>query len=168
MCTLVLLAVASSGLANVPRMMNYQGRLTDGSGKPTAGVRVAAGGGSWSSISDRNLKENIRPIDTREILQKVAKLSINTWNYKAQDESIRHIGPTAQDFYSAFGVGEDNRYISSIDADGVALAAIKALHEKTEKIDKLEAEVARLRAMVEKLLADHAPAAGADELVLNK
>ncbi len=33
----------------------------------------------------------------------------------------------AQDFYAAFGVGEDDRHITSIDEDGVALAAIKAL-----------------------------------------
>jgi regulator of replication initiation timing len=33
----------------------------------------------------------------------------------------------AQDFYAAFKVGEDDRHITSIDEDGVALAAIKAL-----------------------------------------
>jgi regulator of replication initiation timing len=33
----------------------------------------------------------------------------------------------AQDFYAAFHVGEDDRHITSIDEDGVALASIKAL-----------------------------------------
>jgi hypothetical protein len=27
---------------------------------------------------------------------------MQTWNWKAQAESIRHIGPMAQDFYAAF------------------------------------------------------------------
>jgi len=54
---------------------------------------------------------------------------METWNYKAQDPSIRHIGPMAQDFYGAFSYGEDNKYINTLDADGVALAAIQGLYE---------------------------------------
>ena len=47
---------------------------------------------------------------------------MSTWNYKAQVASTRHIGPMAQDFAKAFKVGEDERRISTVDADGVALA----------------------------------------------
>jgi len=43
-------------------------------------------------------------------------------------QGVRHVGPMAQDFYVAFGVGADDKHITSIDEDGVALAAIKALH----------------------------------------
>ena len=39
----------------------------------------------------------------------------------------------AQDFYAAFGVGEDERFITTSGADGVALAAIQGLYEKVEK-----------------------------------
>jgi hypothetical protein len=42
---------------------------------------------------------------------------------------VRHLGPTAQDFYEVFGLGDDDKYISTVDADGVALAAIQALYE---------------------------------------
>jgi trimeric autotransporter adhesin len=52
------------------------------------------------------------------------------WNAKGTDPAITHVGPTAQDFYAAFGLGDSDRRISTIDAEGIALAAIKALHEQ--------------------------------------
>lgn len=120
----------------------------DGSGNATAGVQVAAGGGSWSSISDRNLKANFAVVNSRAVLEAVAAMPISTWNYIAQDTSIRHIGPMAQDFYAAFGVGEDNTHIATIDADGVALAAIQGLNEivqeKDAHISALETRLAAL------------------------
>jgi hypothetical protein len=42
---------------------------------------------------------------------------------------VRHIGVMAQDFAAAFSVGEDERHISTVDADGVAIAAIQGLYE---------------------------------------
>ncbi len=54
----------------------------------------------------------------------------------------------AQDFYAAFGVGEDNTHITTIDADGVALAAIQGLYEENQelkaKVDDLEARLSAL------------------------
>jgi hypothetical protein len=119
-------------------------------GTLTAGVRVSAGGNSWSSVSDRNLKENSVAVDGRALLDRLAETPITTWNYKSQDPSIRHIGPVAQDFYAAFGVGEDDTHISTIDADGVALAASQALYRLTQdqskQIAALKAENAALKA----------------------
>jgi hypothetical protein len=107
----------------------------------TTGVTLAAGGGSWSSVSDRNKKENFTTINSAEVLAKLASLPMSTWNYKTQSQTIRHIGPMAQDFYDAFGVGEDNKHITTIDADGVALAAIQAL---LQRINELETRIAEL------------------------
>lgn len=115
----------------------------------TSGVEVAAGGGSWSSISDRAKKENFADIDPVMVLQKVAAMPIQTWNYKTQDRTIRHIGPTAQDFRAAFGLGENDTTINTIDADGAALAAIKGLHvllqQQGETIEQLKKEIERLK-----------------------
>jgi hypothetical protein len=58
------------------------------------------------------------------------------WNYESQDASIRHIGPMAQDFKAVFGVGENERYITTVDADGVALAAIQGLNQKIERFEE--------------------------------
>ncbi len=94
-----------------------------------------------SLTSDRDAKANFSNVDTREILEKLADMPIQDWNYKTDPASVHHIGPTAQDFKAAFGMnGDDDVHISSIDAQGVALAAIQGLNEK------LKAENADLRA----------------------
>jgi len=94
------------------------------------GVEIPAGSGAWTSLSDRNAKENFSSVDPSEVLARVASMPVMTWNYKSQDEGIRHIGPTAQDFRKAFGVGESETGITTVDADGVALAAIQGLVEE--------------------------------------
>jgi hypothetical protein len=119
-------------------------------------------GGAWTNASDRNLKANFAPVNAHSILDRVAALSILTWNYRSQPRSIRHIGPMAQDFRKAFGLGEDDRHIATIDSEGVALAAIQELYhlvqqkdariqEQREQIKKLTSEVEELRAMKEQL-----------------
>jgi len=118
----------------------------------TNGVVLAPGSGSWSSLSDRNAKEHFVATDTREILDKVAALPLASWNYKAQDKSVRHLGPTAQDFHAAFGLGESERTIASVDADGVALAAIQGLNQKlTEEVKRRDAEMEQLKRTVAEL-----------------
>jgi hypothetical protein len=87
---------------------------------------------SFSTTSDRNLKEKFAPIDNQEILKRVASLPISRWNFKT-DAATRHIGPMAQDFYAAFNVGMDDRHIATVDEDGVALAAIQGLNEKLKE-----------------------------------
>jgi hypothetical protein len=130
----------------------------DGSGNPTSGVQLAAGSGTWSSLSDRNSKENIENIDVDQLLDQLANMKISEWNYKTQNASIRHIGPMAQDFYKAFGLGKDERHITTIDGQGVALAAIQALYKrletKSDRVDQLESEVSQLKAMVKELLKE--------------
>jgi hypothetical protein len=108
----------------------------------TVGATLAAGSGTWASLSDRNVKTNIAPLDETAVLEKVAALPISRWSYKSE-RGVRHVGPMAQDFYAAFGVGADDKHITSIDEDGVALAAIKALHAH---VNVLEAKNAHLRA----------------------
>ena len=83
------------------------------------------------------------------MLARLAALPITTWNYKAEDPAIRHMGPTAQDFYAAFGLGQDDGHIAALDSSGVALAAIQGLHqlsqEQAARIEELESENAALQ-----------------------
>jgi trimeric autotransporter adhesin len=102
-------------------------------------------------LSDRNAKENFAPTNPREVLDKVAALPLATWNYKTQDKSIRHIGPTAQDFHTAFGVGENDRTITTVNAAGVALAAIQGLNQKVASLEK---ELVELKELVRRLRKD--------------
>lgn len=101
----------------------------------TVGVELVAGGNSWSMLSDRNAKENFASIDPREVLQRLVDMPVTVWNLKSQTTDIKHIGPMAQDFHAAFGVGETDTHISSSDADGVALAAIQGLHQMVREKD---------------------------------
>ncbi|MBI3782810.1 MAG: tail fiber domain-containing protein [Deltaproteobacteria bacterium] len=122
----------------------------------TAGVQVAAGGGSWSSVSDRAAKTNITPVDARAVLAKVISTPVHEWSYISQDPTIRHIGPMAQDFHAAFHVGEDDRHITNVDADGVALAAIQGLYQLLHERDSQIAALSdRIQALESAL---HAPA----------
>jgi hypothetical protein len=99
----------------------------------TIGATLAAGSGTWASASDRNLKTDVARLDDAAVLEKVAELPISRWSYKSE-RGVRHVGPMAQDFYAAFGVGADDKHITSIDEDGIALAAIKALHAENASL----------------------------------
>jgi len=114
-------------------------------------------GGTWTNNSDRNLKQNLTAVNGQSVLQRLADVPMFTWNYKAQPGSVRHIGPMAQDFHQAFAVGEDDKHISTTDAEGVALAAIQELYRdslaKDAKIATLTAELERLKAVERKVNA---------------
>jgi len=120
---------------------------TSSAGAVTSGVILARGAGAWTTLSDRNSKENFAPADSAEILSRLEAIPIQTWNYKTQDPSVRHIGPTAQDFREAFGLGDSGLGITTVDADGVALAAIQALIEENrrlqQRVEQLEQKIER-------------------------
>ncbi len=102
--------------------------------------------------SDQEAKEQFKRIDASDVLEKVVQMPISEWRYKSQTDA-RHLGPMAQDFHAAFGLGRDPRHITTVDADGVALAAIQGLNRKLEErlkererqIDELRAAIAELR-----------------------
>lgn len=128
----------------------------------SSGVELAAGGGAWNSLSDVNRKENFHEVDGESVLEKISRMPIREWNYTSQNASIRHLGPTAQDFRAAFGLGDKETAISTVDADGVSLLAAQALERRTREMDNrlgaLEAlgeEHARLMVAHEELRADH-------------
>ena len=91
------------------------------------GVFLAPGATAWVVASDRRIKDNVRDINTQDVLQRLLAMPITTWNLMAQDPSIRHMGPMAQDFRAAFDLGETELGINTLDADGVAFAAIQGL-----------------------------------------
>ncbi len=107
---------------------------------------LAAGSNAWSTSSDVRLKENFAVVNGEDFLNKIAKMSLVSWNYKTQEPSqFRHYGPMAQDFYAAFGkdeygtIGNDTT-INSADFDGVNLIAIQALEKRTAIMQQQIAE----------------------------
>jgi len=106
--------------------------IAGGSGLTALGDATFVAGDSWLNTvniySDRNAKEAFTAIAASDVLNKVVALPIGEWQYKTQP-GVRHVGPMAQDFRAAFQVGQNERGIATVDADGVALAAIQGLHE---------------------------------------
>jgi hypothetical protein len=114
--------------------------------------------GSLTQNSDVNAKQDIVPVDRHDVLAKIARLPIAEWSYKDTPEQ-RHVGPMAQDFHAAFGLGRNNKGISTLDSSGVALAGIQALAEENdrlsqenralqERLGRLESQQAQLQEVV--------------------
>lgn len=124
----------------------------------SAGVTLAPGGSSWQMVSDRNMKTAFATLDGEDILAKLATVEVSSWVYKEEVAKPRHIGPMAQDFYAAFGLGTSDTSVNSLDLDGVNMAAVQALElrtrelaQTTKKVADLEAEVTSLRDDLERL-----------------
>jgi len=86
-------------------------------------------GGVWTSNSDRNKKEHFAAVDPQTVLAKLVALPVRQWSYKAEP-GVSRMGPVAQDFHAAFGLGPDELTIAQTDEAGVAFAAIQGLHQK--------------------------------------
>ncbi|MCA9935883.1 MAG: tail fiber domain-containing protein [Anaerolineales bacterium] len=110
-------------------------------------------GGLLTESSDINLKENLHPVDSGQILDLVAGLPIYTWNYREDEADTAHVGPMAQDFYAAFALGTDDKHIASLDANGVALASVQALHTQIKEQQTQIAQLAQQNADMEVRLA---------------
>ena len=96
-------------------------------------------------------------------MEKIDQLPISMWNYKAEGTVVKHIGPTAQDFHALFGVGDDDKTISTIDPAGIALAAVQELKKQNDSLatenkalaaknEELNARLAALEAAVKSLM----------------
>lgn len=110
--------------------------------------------GTFNNNSDRNAKQNFASVNSAQILDKVLQLPLSEWSYKV-DPATRHVGPMAQDFYSAFSVGTDDQHIAPLDEAGVAFAAIQGLNQKLNQkdaeIQQLKQSVVELKSVVSQL-----------------
>ncbi|HEY1172599.1 MAG TPA: tail fiber domain-containing protein [Verrucomicrobiae bacterium] len=114
-------------------------------GTSTLGVTLAPNATSWSTLSDRNSKKDFNEVNPKEIMDKLAKVPVLSWHYRWEDgTSTPHLGPIAQDFKAAFYPGRDDKSISTMEFDGVALAAIQGLYatvkEKDQELQSLKTQ----------------------------
>lgn len=149
-------AGAGSKFAEIETMRVVNGRVGIGTTTPSSALQVVGTvtATTFNPPSDRNLKENFAPVSPRDVLEKVVGLAISRWNFKG-DSAAPHVGPMAQDFHAAFSLGTDERHIATVDADGIALAAIQGLNEKVElqraENAELKRELAELKKLVQRL-----------------
>ncbi|MGW4477349.1 tail fiber domain-containing protein [Rhodococcus triatomae] len=82
------------------------------------------------------------PDGADDVLERLATLPLSVWSYRFDDESVRHLGPMAQDFAATFGLGSSDRSIAPVDANGVCMASVQALYRRLVAV---EAELERIR-----------------------
>jgi hypothetical protein len=132
--------------------------------------------GSLTQNSDRAAKHDIAAVEPETVLARIAELPIAHWRYNDDPDTL-HMGPMAQDFHAAFGLGDDPTGINAIDADGVALSAIQGLLERVEsqqqRIEALEealaareGRLARRLARLETMLTGDSLSGAQDESLL--
>lgn len=109
--------------------------------------------GTWNNASDVNRKRDFADISGEFVLAKLRTMPIRTWTYNSEDRGVRHIGPTAQDFYKTFQFGTDDKAIGTVDADGVALASAQALEARTRALSE---ELAARGRQIDALLSERA------------
>ncbi|MGB8169157.1 MAG: DNRLRE domain-containing protein [Chthoniobacteraceae bacterium] len=113
-------------------------------GDATLGVSLAPNATSWGVLSDQNAKKHFAPVDGEAVLERLAAVPVQRWLYKSEpDDAVPHLGPMAQAFKAAFYPGRDDTVITTLEFDGVELAAIQGLHTRLKAKD---AEIATLRA----------------------
>ncbi len=99
-----------------------------------------------SSIASKTAILAVIPVD---VLSKVQALPISSWQYRADKPEVRHLGPMAQDFHAAFGLGENDTGIAPADMAGVALAAIQAQQQQIQlqqqKLTEKDGQIAELQ-----------------------
>jgi Chaperone of endosialidase len=139
-----------AGVEGIGGSGGYAAEFTGG--KFGSGTCYYAGGAGWSCTSDRRKKENFRAVNTQAVLEALVNMPITRWNMKNDAKRTPHLGPVAQDFKAAFGLGENDTTINTADAQGVALAAIKGVYEKNraleQQVQTLEARLAALEKAV--------------------
>lgn len=112
--------------------------------------------GTLTELSTREAKTNFEALDPMTVLARLDTLPISVWTYK-EDVAARHMGPVAEDFYQAFGLGANNKTIAPGDKAGVALAAVQGLNrvvaQKDQEIGQLEAQLGDLQLQNQKLEA---------------
>lgn len=136
--------------------IRQDGRLTAGPGG-TVNMDLRSNGnliiaGTLTQSSDRNVKENFEVVDHQQVLEQLSAIPLTTWNFKSDDDEIRHMGPVAQDFHAAFNLGMNDTTLAPVDGIGVSLAAIQALHENIRELrDKVAEQEKQLRSREQQL-----------------
>ncbi|MFF9497909.1 hypothetical protein [Streptomyces flaveolus] len=100
------------------------------------------------------------PVNGYRLLEQVVALPVSTWRYHWDPPQVRHLGPMAQDWWAAFGIGENDKTICCTDTNGVAIVAIQALHRQ---LSQTQQELSALRQEIERLREHHEPSAPCSE-----
>jgi len=118
-------------------------------------VTVIEGQVAFTASSDKTKKENFKPVDAEEVLEKIRGFELTSWNFIGHDpKGFRHYGPMAQDFFEAFGhdgvgkIGTETT-INSGDMAGILMIAVQALEKRTAELKQKEKQIALLESKLD-------------------
>ena len=104
----------------------------------TGGVKLGPGDTSWSSNSDENLKENIKPL--HNVLDKIKDYRCVEYNFKDDENEDKKIGFIAQDWQKDFSqvVNKNKQDVLSIKYTETIPVLLKAIQELEARVKELE------------------------------
>ena len=125
--------VAIQGYGTAASAMNTQySNQVQAAGQNPLLEAIGAGVGLYGAIkSSKKFKDRNESLEGDDVLGKVRSMKVDRWGYKG-DQQL-HVGPYAEELHQKFGVG-DGTTIGPTDVGGVALAAVKQLADKVDKI----------------------------------
>lgn len=130
------------------------GAFSVGSDGSSGNGAYLTAGGVWTNASSRTFKDGFGAVNVEGVLEKLVALPVQTWFYREAHAEGLHMGPVAEDFAGAFGLGNDDKHVGTVDENGVAFAAIQGLNRKVEERNgTLERENVELRDRLDALAA---------------
>lgn len=123
--------------------------------------------------SSRSLKDGFQVVDGRDVLARLAAMPVSEWWYKSDPAASRHIGPVAEDFHAAFGLGAEGIGLNVGDVAGVTIAAVQGLwlelrdqkaaaKDQEKTLAELHQRMEEQRQLIQELRAELASARRAD------
>ena len=157
-------SVSASAGTSVPTFIGRHS--STGTGNGTESFKVWSNGnvvntnGSYTTISDAKLKENI--VDAGSQWDDFKAIQIRNWNFKTETghETHRQIGPIAQELEAVCpGLvfetpdrdedgNETGEVTKGVNQSVLYMKAVKALQEAMERIEQLELEMAEVKAQL--------------------
>lgn len=102
--------------------------------------------GTWGTISDKNLKENI--VDATPKLDDLMALKVRNFNFKSDESKTKQIGFVAQEMESVFPglIAEDSEGYKSVKTTVLIPMLVKAIQEQQSLIKDLTTRLSALEA----------------------
>ena len=128
---------AMQGYGQQGQMLNqqYQQQMQSWQANQAGLGSLMGGLGSLAGLmipSSKGIKHDKKPM--KDALGAVRKMPVEAWTYdEGKGDGGRHIGPYAEDFKKATGIG-DGKSIDVVSMLGVTLGAVRQLDEKVSKI----------------------------------
>lgn len=123
----------------------------------TSGAQIGSSGSSWSSISDINAKENIKPLDNDYNYNAIIGLPVYSWSYTHTSPEERHFGPMAQDYFPLFGFDglgytSDSLRISNVHLVSLSISALQGYSQLSQELSgEIETEKEKQKKLLERL-----------------